>query len=70
MEASDRNKNLEIDLEDAHHQHDILENKLRNYTENLAYLDTEKSELISKLSRAENEIKLLRSQVILPINLK
>ncbi len=40
---------------------EILENKLKNSNEGIAFLETEKSEVLSKLARSENEIKLLKT---------
>ena len=45
------------------HIKELLEKKLNNSTENLTFLEHEKSEFISKINRQDNEIKLLKTQV-------
>ena len=63
IELQDKNKEVEIMLNDQKHMTEILENKIKNYSEAIAYSDTEKNDLLSKLARDENEIKLLKTQV-------
>lgn len=48
-------------LNDQKHLTEILENKIKNYSEAIAFSDTEKNDLLSKLARDENEIKLLKT---------
>jgi hypothetical protein len=48
-------------LNDVKHLAEILENKIKNYSEAIAFSDTEKNDLLSKLARDENEIKLLKT---------
>lgn len=58
IELQDKNKEVEIMLNDQKHTNEILENKINNYSEAIAFSDTEKNDLLSKLARDENEIKL------------
>ena len=62
-EINDKYKTCLISLEEIKRERDVLENKLNNSVETHMYLDVEKSDLISKLNRSENEIKVLRSQL-------
>ena len=43
---------------------EVLENKIKNYTDSLAFMEVEKIESLNKISRSDNEIKLLKTQVI------
>ncbi len=40
---------------------EVVENKLKNSTETVAFLETEKADLNAKLARNKNEISLLKS---------
>ena len=40
---------------------EILENKLKNFGDNIAHSETEKSDIASRFTRATNEIKLLKT---------
>jgi len=62
-EINDKYKTCLISSEEIKRERDVLENKLNNIVETHMYLDVEKSDLISKLNRSENEIKVLRSQL-------
>ena len=62
-EQSDKIKSLEIEIDDLSNIKSVLENKYKNSCENIALLDSEKTELINKIGRSDNEIKLLRTQV-------
>lgn len=62
-EQSDRLKSLEIDIDDLSNIKSVLENKYKNACENIALLESEKTELINKIGRNDNEIKLLKTQV-------
>lgn len=62
-ELSKRNKQLELDLEDTRKMKEILEVRYKNSTDECAKLENEKEELLNKLNRCENEIKMLKSQL-------
>ena len=62
-EISDKHKELTIIYEEIKRERDVLENKLNNSVETHMYLDVEKSDLMSKCNRAENEIKVLKAQL-------
>lgn len=62
-ELSKRNKQLELNLEDTRKMKEILEVRYKNSTDECAKLENEKEELLNKLNRCENEIKMLKSQL-------
>jgi chromosome segregation ATPase len=59
-ELQEQVKKLEIDGDDLRVRREVLENKLRNQVELNAMQEEERNEVLQKLSRAENEVKVLR----------
>ncbi len=54
---------MEIANDDLKHVREVLENKLKYTTESIAFLESERSDLLGKIANQENEIKLLKMQV-------
>lgn len=62
-ETSDKYKEVQMALEEIKREREVLENKLNSTLESTIFLDGEKSDIASKCNRAENEIKVLKSQL-------
>ena len=56
-------KYTDIALEETRRERDVLETKLNNSLESHMFLDVEKSDLMSKFNRSENECKVLKNQL-------
>lgn len=62
-EINEKYKDTQIALEEIKRERDVLESKLNSSVESHMFLDVEKSDIISKFNRSENECKVLKSQL-------
>ena len=62
-DINEKFKETQIALEETRRERDVLETKLNNSLESHMFLDVEKSDLMSKFNRSENECKVLKNQL-------
>lgn len=62
-DINEKFKETQIALEETRRERDVLETKLNNSVESHMFLDVEKSDLMSKFNRSENECKVLKTQL-------